>query len=409
MTDFSIESGVRIPDREKREAKRDLEQSIGDVTIDVQAAQSGPGRSGGSSTASLAGGAGVLDALDDQTDLLADIHDELQKIGTTGGGGGGGGGLLGGSSGVAVGSLLAGGGGGILGSVLSKGKSGLGSILKGRGSLTKAVGRSPFTLLSQTADMRDVSPSEGGPGGPVTTAMGDVATGDFQLKEDFWPDLSPPEDFWPNLSLPEWPTISAPDWPDISLPGDFWPNLSTPDDLWPNLSVPDGLWPNISAPDWPDLSGPEWPNIDLPNDFWPNLKVPSGGIWDKLLPNNSKSSDQSQTASTTGDRPSGSQDTISGTRGVSRSGAVATVETPTGSESTVSGTRGVRRGGAVRDNSSASTDSTNSRPPEVIIQEVSPRIDGRGLEESLQRALDGIKNELRDEVMAEFSQDIGRP
>jgi len=402
MTDFSIESGVRIPDREKRDAKRDLQQSIGDVTIDVDAAQSG---AGGASTAGLAGGAGALDELSDQTDLLQSISDELEKIGVSGGGGGGGGGgsLLGGTSGVAIGSALTG-GGGLLGTVLGKGKSGLGSLLKGRGSITGAIGRSPFTMLSQTAGRRDVSSRAGqGASGPVTGAMSDIATGDFQLKEDFWPDLSPPEDLWNvDLSPPKslWGfDLSPPNdlWGfDLSPPDNLWNvDLSPPDDLWGiDLSPPDDLWGvDLSPPGdlWGiDLSPPAdiW-NVDLspPDDLWPSIKLPTSGIWSALNPNSGDNGRVSE----------GTQDVRGKTSGPTPGRTSIEGFSPPSSPSNQSSTA-----------ASPAPSSAGAEPRiDVVVQEVAARIDrGRALEDALQGALETVTPEIKNEVVAQIQEDM---
>ncbi|MCD2204408.1 hypothetical protein [Halobacterium sp. KA-6] len=377
MTDFTVESGIRIPDREKREAKRDLEQSIGDVTIDVDATQGGPG--GGGSAASLAGGAGALDELSDQTDLLTDIHQELEKIGVSGGGGSGGGGsLFGGTSGVAIGSML-GGGGGLLGTVLGKGKSGLGSLLKGRGSIKGLIGRSPFTILSQTAGERNVGPRSGGAGGPVTSVMGDIATGEFQLKEDFWPNLKPPDNFW-NV--------------DLSPPNDLWGiDLSPPNDLWGvDLSPPDNLW-----------------GVDLspPGDLWPDLNAPSQGFWSFLNPN---SGGNGRIEEGTQDAPG--QTTVGPTSNFDGFGGP--VELPDNNEvpdyvSEMSPAE--KQQWAMNNNPSSqatSTASTGQAPRvDVVVQEVAARIEsGRTLEEALRAELENVTPEIKDEVVAQIRDDM---
>lgn len=389
MTDFTIESGVRIPDREKRDAKRDLQQSIGDVTIDVEAAQSGTG--GGASTTSLAGGAGVLDALDEQTDVLREMHNELEKIGVSGGGNSSSGGLLDGSSGVAVGSVLSGGTGGLLGTVLGKGKDGLRSLLKGRGSIKGAIGRSPFTMLSQTAGRRDIASRAGkDASGPVTGTMSDLATGEFQLQEDFWPDLSPPEDLFPEITPPDpmqvFPDLSPPDdlFPSLSPPEDLWGvDLSPPDDLWGfDLSPPEDLWNvDLSPPEtlWGvDLSPPTdlW-NVDLspPDNFWPDIKLPSQGLWSVLNP----SSGTGETVKQGTQKPEGS---FSVSPSPQR-------PTPV--------------------NNTASTRSGSSQEPrvDVVIQEVAARIDrGRALEDAVQGALENVTPDIKEEVLAQVQADM---
>jgi hypothetical protein len=237
-------------------------------------------------------------------------------------------------------------GGAVGGGIAAKAGKVAGALRGGAGMAGRLVGsRSPWTLLQQTADMRDVSPSEGGPGGPVTGVMGDVATGDFQLKEDFWPDLSPPDDL-----LPE---------------------LEPPDGLWPDLSPPDDLWPNMNN----ETSDPD--------------PIPDPGNMDV-------------------NRPSGSQDTIDGTRGVRRGGAVPDLQTPSGSRDTIEGTRGVRRGGAVTDLSPSTSGGADSGRTDVTVSEVNARIDGRGLEDALDQMVETLKPEMKREIEDELRRDIER-
>jgi len=344
VTDFTTEAGIRIPDRELRDAKRQVEESIGSVTVsvDAQSGAGGPGV-GGRSPAALAGGAGALDALDDQTEVLREIHQELEKIGTTGGGGGGDGGVLGGASGFTLGNLAGSvTGGAVSGGLAAKAGRAAGFLRGGAGLARLAGGRSPWTLLQQTKDMRDVSPSEGGPGGPVTNVMGDLATGQFQLKEDFWPDLEPPEDFWPDIQPPE--------------------------NLFPDLEPPENLWPGRDETSSEDRSK-------------------DGPVMDT-------------------DVPSGSQETIDGTRGVRRGGSVPDLQTPSGSRDTIEGTRGVRRGGAVTDPSPSGSSTRENGRTDVTINEVSARIDGRGVEDVLSRLVENLRPELKKEIENELASNF---
>jgi len=121
MTDFETgaELSITIPERELRQARRDIQDGIGSVNVSIENGRAAR-PDGGVSSAGLAGGAAV-DELGDQTQLLEDILDELDGGVGGGGGGGGGGGLLGGGSGILAGLGLksalgsVGGGGGLTG------------------------------------------------------------------------------------------------------------------------------------------------------------------------------------------------------------------------------------------------------------------------------------------------------
>lgn len=126
MTDFETSGSVtiEIDQRSLREARQSVENEIGSVTVQARAdgGRRGAGRraGGGTSTSGLVGGAGVIEELGDQTELLDDILEEIEKAGVSGGGGGGGGdgGGLGTLGTLGLGSMLGGGGGGILGGAL---------------------------------------------------------------------------------------------------------------------------------------------------------------------------------------------------------------------------------------------------------------------------------------------------
>lgn len=178
------EVGITIPQRQLRDARSDIEESLGsvEVSVDADGARGGGGGGGGSGgkvstgtmveiqrrtlvaqrdsadfdeernkilenmarglddgggrgLAGLAGGAKVIDELGDQTDYLEDILEELEKIGASGGGGGGGG--LGSTGlGFGIGSMV-GGGGGLLATVLNKVRGGATKVgPRGIGGLT---------------------------------------------------------------------------------------------------------------------------------------------------------------------------------------------------------------------------------------------------------------------------------
>ncbi|WP_338417004.1 hypothetical protein [Halobacterium salinarum] len=258
--------------------------------------------------------------------------------------------------------------------------------------------------------------------------MGDIATGEFELQEDFWPDLSVPDDLWPDLSLPDWPNITAPEWPNLSLPSGFWPDLQIPDDIWPNLSVPDSLWPNISAPDWPNITAPEWPNLSLPSEFWPDLSVPddlwpdlnppSSGIWGALNPDSSGEpadidqspvEDSTVTSTTT---PSS----------ITVDGRDVPIEESTVSEqwNQPDGWKSMSRakreqyllnktvGQQSAHSSDRQRDPSVATQPRVDIGEVRAVIDGRGLADSLDQALKSHRDEIRDEILEKISHEINR-
>lgn len=205
MTDFTTEAGVRIPDRELRDARERVEDEIGSVAVSVDA-DTTPG--GGGSPAALAGGAGALDELDEQTEVLHDIHDELEAMAVSGagGGGGGGGGLLDGMSGFTLGSLATGGGG----------------VLSGAGAAWQAIqGMGASGLLRRGAGTALFS-GEFGAGGfqrgpldaehdPVTRWLSNIdqhAGGLFDGVDiptpdpaDIFPQIEPPgEDIWPDVT-----------------------------------------------------------------------------------------------------------------------------------------------------------------------------------------------------------------
>lgn len=132
MSDFetSAELSITVPQRELRQARQEIEDGIGSVSVSVE-----NGRAmrpdGGISGASLAG-ASAIDELGDQTQLLEGILDELEDgsggggsgLGGGGGGGGGGSGLL---SGLGLGAGIRAGG--------SLGGLGLGALASGTGLL----------------------------------------------------------------------------------------------------------------------------------------------------------------------------------------------------------------------------------------------------------------------------------
>ena len=132
MTQFETEAllGITIPQRQLRDARNEIEESLGSVEVSLDGGQV-QGGGGDRGTAGLVGGAKALDELGDQTEYLEDIYDTLDKMGASGGLGGGGGGAGGGAGGgglfgtirdyLAIRgglSALGGGGGGILSRVL---------------------------------------------------------------------------------------------------------------------------------------------------------------------------------------------------------------------------------------------------------------------------------------------------
>lgn len=86
---------IEIDQGSLRGARKTVEDEIGSVTVDARADRAGgigsPRTDGGVSSMGLAGGAGVVEELGDQTELLADILDEIEKGNVSGAGGGGGG------------------------------------------------------------------------------------------------------------------------------------------------------------------------------------------------------------------------------------------------------------------------------------------------------------------------------
>ncbi|MUV59974.1 hypothetical protein [Halobacterium sp. CBA1126] len=384
MTDFTIESGIRIPDREKREAKRDLEQSIGDVTIDVDAAQGGPGSSG--STASLAGGAGALDELGDQTDILHDIHQELEKIGTSGGFGGGSessGGLLDGTSGVAIGSALTGGGGGLAASVLG------GASLGTAGIAGLGIGGSAFLAdqyVGEDAEGVKENVSSGLPG-MVEHTVGsriDWEPPEWQGLSGMWEnvDLSPPDDLWGvDLSPPNdlWGV-------DLSPPQDLWGvDLSPPDDLWGfDLSPPDGFWSGIlpGSGGGGGTNDPSWG--DAPGD----------------------STDQPQSANTPGSQQKSS-----------RLGATYGDYDPSQGPSQTSGAsaydsgdrawRASQRKDTIRDRQQSGSTSGSETRVDVQVQEIRAQIEsGRALEDAIRGEMDSIAPDIKHEVLTQLREEM---
>jgi len=426
-TQFTVEAGIRIPDREKRDAERELNKSIGDVTIPVEATQQGTGDR--SSAASLAGGAGALDALDDQTGILADIHDELRKIGTTGGGGGGG--LLGGTSGFTAGSIAAG-GGGLLATVLSKGKGGLARGLKGA---SKGLGRRIPMLntaiygaemlgedtnkgranalggfLGSTAGALGGAKAGAAAGGALGSVVpgagtavgagagaivGGIAGGiggdqigrkaaDTLTSELAGIDLSPPDNLFPS----------------ISAPGDeIWPDISEPNNLWPDLEPPDGFWPS-----------------ERPGG--------SDGVVDELLSILNLNPDGEPVPEGTRD-PSGKASVSPGHRP-----GPTSFETPSGKEVTVGAPNSTGSAGlpsyitndaqaqdlAMMFQNNLSGPGSGNSPDlsksqearvDVVIQEVAARVDsGRALEDALRTELKNVSSDIKEEILREIRSDI---
>ena len=92
MSEFetSAELSIHVPNREIKSVKRDIQDGIGSVNVSLDNGRA-TRPDGGASGAGLAGGTAAIEELGDQTQLLEDIHDELD------GGAGGGGGASGGS------------------------------------------------------------------------------------------------------------------------------------------------------------------------------------------------------------------------------------------------------------------------------------------------------------------------
>jgi len=93
VSEFESEAllNVVVDPQSLREARNDVEQSLGSVSVGVENGRARARSDGGTALA----GAGAVEELGDQTDILEDILDELETAnsGLIGGGGGGGGGL----------------------------------------------------------------------------------------------------------------------------------------------------------------------------------------------------------------------------------------------------------------------------------------------------------------------------
>ena len=184
MTEFGAAGtlDVHVSQSSLRDARAEIEDELGDVTVDV-AAESGPTTSAVTDGGSALADSGMLDELDEQTDLLEDILDELEQGGVGGGGGGlgGGGGMgLGLVGGGAAGATMSGAtlaGGALTGTLAGLVGSGL---LEATGFLdaTEDVG----STTRQTVPGADVIGDAATmiPGAAIASTFGEVGTLDFK-------------------------------------------------------------------------------------------------------------------------------------------------------------------------------------------------------------------------------------
>lgn len=153
MSEFTTEADLLIDNVDG--AKAAIEEDLGTLSVDVETNQtaSAGGDGGPSSLLSQSTAVGTVDILNDQVEILEDIHDELEKLGQSGalaGGGGGGGGssgFIGSLTGAASSRLpslstLGGGGtaaaGGGAASLIGAGAAGIGLGLGGVRGLQEA-------------------------------------------------------------------------------------------------------------------------------------------------------------------------------------------------------------------------------------------------------------------------------
>jgi hypothetical protein len=323
MTDFSTEaevSSINIPDRALREAREEVEDSIGSVTVNVDGQGAGPG---GGRGGMFAGSVALGEELGDQTELLSEIHDELKKIAVSGGGGGSGG-AVSGFSGVAIGSALAGGSGGVLATLLAKSKGagsqlasflrsgrtgrigslGKSGLSRGLAGASKGLGRRIPVLNAALYGSEALGERSfgglanvtggflGGTAGALAGAKGGAAAGAAAgsivpgIGTGIGAGVGAVVGGVGGGILGDKAGRKIADGvvnaiPNIKAPTNLWPNLSAPS--WPDISAPD--WPDISEPEWPDISEPDWPDLSPPDDAWNlNLDLGSGGDPDAGTP-----------------------------------------------------------------------------------------------------------------------------
>lgn len=191
---------------------RRLRQTIGSI----RGSDGGRSRSTGGSTTDKSIAAAQLETLDD-------IHDELEKIGTSGGIGGGGGGGGGFGKGVLASQLLRNGGGGLAGMLSSAkgvlGRSGAASLM-----LSGQFGKGGLMQRDRVPGDRER--------GPGAKALADIGRGEFEVQ---MPD---------ELTNFDWP--DPPELPD-GFDGFEWPD-------------PPGLPRELDTFEWPEfnLNPPQW-------------------------------------------------------------------------------------------------------------------------------------------------------
>lgn len=106
MADFQTSAAlsIDIPNRELRDARRQIESELGDISISVDGSGAGASMRGGGGD----GGPEMRRLADERNTLLREIVDQFQAMGGGGGGGGGrgGGGFLGTAAGSGTGTIL---------------------------------------------------------------------------------------------------------------------------------------------------------------------------------------------------------------------------------------------------------------------------------------------------------------
>lgn len=270
MTDFTATSVLEITgikDDSLRSARDQIEDELGGISVDVQTAAGGRsrgrGRGGG---LGAAGDVGAVEQMMDQTEILEDIHDELEKLGQSGVGGGGAGGALGGggAGGGATGGLLGGllGGGAVLaggiaggvGAGIAGSRFALGQGLLGSEGKQTIQGRKQFEGLSGLQNA--ASNPLGFVGSGAVNAIDPTGLGETGARKAGAAAVGKAEDVAPNLVENQRRVGNA--FKEGGIEGALDVDVSQPQ--WAQ-----NLGDNISEPKWigtldsaTDISEPEW-------------------------------------------------------------------------------------------------------------------------------------------------------